>query len=1112
MPVKKAAPVQYPVRGGMIRDVARHLISDGVYDASEVILDLDGKVRKRGGTFPYQGLAQQQFPDQLAGYSSGQIDRQASMIGLSHHGFDSGLMAHLYALDGRTSRSGALGTGGIDVIGRPFKYGEHVLFPLQIPTGTPSLNFAVYGGGSGYNWAALNNNVITAASVVVTAASNIVTALAADVANFTPGDYISAGTAALNYVGRVTRILTATTIEVSPIPTIGLAPPTTANAHTVMTLGSTLGSNQGCRTACSFQNRIVAGNYVHFNGTISDYRPSGIIWSVLPGDTAQPFAVNNDGFMQPRAGFLPLNFVQVADVPTIVALVPIGPSQLLILGTDRMARLTGNLVNVTTPGQSIPIDIQPISTSVGCLSDRSVAPTPVGAVWAARDGIYRYDGVQLQNLMQNRVQTLWDKMQRTAGFKIYGSAIIRGDHYVISTNAPEGGLKVDLRTGHWSRYLGPPFSGSTVAPLAPTSLFAAKWTDSTLTTAPTASRDQVFRLDTIVAPAATNSRDHDGNPVQCSVTTPSRSPHGIDARQRIRHVLANVDIKSAAQQPDGNILGVGVGAEEELYLPNQDAEFGNIDNWRPFANTAATVPTVTADSTVKRTGNYSIKFVTVAGTGDNDGVVYDLPGGRSDGNTIYSVEVWVNNSTVGTVTLTVNGVTATTTTVGSWVQLQVSTRIASGDVIGQQVKITHSAVSSTVNIDDLHVAVLQPVQDRDGAILLGNGSLVHRDTQNACTGLAGYKVVCDGGATNEGIVYFARGTFRVNVAYTFNVWAKSISGATAAELAAGVSGNTTTGAITLTTSYKKFSLTWTPTADRTNPEFVVRIPAASAATFAADDFAVTGADPTLDIGMIGGIEAEGDWSDGSADDTTFANYTQDYLELAGIGTLSVSGGQLVPSDITLKSLRYKRGLPGPGVVSRDGEVVVGYQPNNAGDRVSCLIDVTDANNYLMFEGIAAGGSSSIRKNVANVLTVLGPTIAQPTLVLGVDYWLRAFRQGNYLRMEHWTTDPRLGGSGTLILDYTLSAADAAIFASPLYFGIRLTPGSTAMRINDFYCLPYDNVTRVAAGQDQPGLVRGDSLLQSEGATVTYRQYGEASECELFDLRIFANPLNPIRTR
>lgn len=65
----------------MVRDVARHLIDPGVYDAADVVVDIDGKIRKRGGTVAAHGVSNQYFPTQICSVLQPGASGAASIAG-----------------------------------------------------------------------------------------------------------------------------------------------------------------------------------------------------------------------------------------------------------------------------------------------------------------------------------------------------------------------------------------------------------------------------------------------------------------------------------------------------------------------------------------------------------------------------------------------------------------------------------------------------------------------------------------------------------------------------------------------------------------------------------------------------------------------------------------------------------------------------------------------------------------------------------------------------------------------------------------------------------------------------------------------------------------------
>ena len=134
-----------------------------------------------------------------------------------------------------------------------------------------------------------------------------------------------------------------------------------------------------------------------------------------------------------------------------------------------------------------------------------------------------------------------------------------------------------------------------------------------------------------------------------------------------------------------------------------------------------------------------------------------------------------------------------------------------------------------------------------------NAAVLTRDTGagNFFTGSAGFKVVGDGLATLQGFETSpaldsatSRSSFalQAGTTYTFEVYIKSSSGTTALQLvlgAADASADIATQNITITTSWAKYAVSWTPTKDTANVRAVIRVPAAAAATYFFDAAIIT---------------------------------------------------------------------------------------------------------------------------------------------------------------------------------------------------------------------------------------------------------------------------------
>jgi hypothetical protein len=193
--------------------------------------------------------------------------------------------------------------------------------------------------------------------------------------------------------------------------------------------------------------------------------------------------------------------------------------------------------------------------------------------------------------------------------------------------------------------------------------------------------------------------------------------------------------------------------------------------------------------------------------------------------------------------------------------------------------------------------------------------------------------------------------------------------------------------------------------------------------------------------------------DSIADDfssNTIGNYTFD----TGGATLSVSGGQLVPSDTTEKRLyRSKEGL-----VYCDSQVtfkvVTGASvASGSAEGIECRID---ASNYLRAGANFSGATSTltITKVVGGAATALA-TSATFTTVAATTYWVRMRAEKNLVTVELWTAQPTNTGTAAQTLTYTLAGADATQFGTGItgQSGLRLIPQATDYRYDDFQLEP-----------------------------------------------------------
>lgn len=192
---------------------------------------------------------------------------------------------------------------------------------------------------------------------------------------------------------------------------------------------------------------------------------------------------------------------------------------------------------------------------------------------------------------------------------------------------------------------------------------------------------------------------------------------------------------------------------------------------------------------------------------------------------------------------------------------------------------------------------------------------------------------------------------------------------------------------------------------------------------------------------------------------TIGNYAFD----AGSGTLSVSGGALVPSTTATKNF-YRTAFPG-----RLTDFQFTLKFTTGATASSYRIDMykrLDAQNYagLVF---SSGSGVSVQKLDTGTLTALSSLSGAPTLSATTSYWLRVKIVGNVFTAEYWPTTPFSGGTPGLTETFTLTGADATKFGQGIAgdVGVRFTPsGGTDWKLDEFVIEP--STTTIKEGYDR----------------------------------------------
>ena len=523
---------------GMVRDAASFTLPEGAcYDANNMLFDKLGIARKRGGiqglgsTTTYRG-------DHLGALLKD--DGAVQLYSMSYNGA-------LPIIDSINSTTGAFtqvgaSAPGLPIVdgGRPFQHYGFLVFPtFTNDPATFSVGFLSVGGATG----SLPNYTFTlGGSVVLTAGSKRVTCAAGDspLAHMQVGMiFVSLNAAATQaYIGRVTRVVSTTAFDVYPTPSVGFT--AGAGAGTFLNNYSWTGTPElllanpamykSGKVGMSFQGRILLGacnlfNPVPVTQTV-EYYPRRVYFSATLLEGTSAFSANKitgAAFLQ-NSGWPELNYFDIPAQEEITAMSPTGFGDALIFSAQRTFRLTGNLSTQFGTEQSITWSPREIPNSVGCMSERSLQRTPRGVIFAHSSGIYTTDGNNMQPLMYGKIQDLWKSYVAGSDFKIFGSALIRGNHYYICGQQTTAGnfwaLQLNLDTLAWSRVTGKVtlpasflINGSVADSSIPSRTWGLKYWNQSIA-APSMTGGQLLQLESMFSPSASNRSDSDGTLVQ----------------------------------------------------------------------------------------------------------------------------------------------------------------------------------------------------------------------------------------------------------------------------------------------------------------------------------------------------------------------------------------------------------------------------------------------------------------------------------------------------------------------------------------------------------------------------------------------------------------------
>lgn len=519
---------------GINQDIASFLLGEGyVYSSRNMLYDKIGIARKRGGITGVGATASTYNFDHLGALTTddGALRFYATNFFSNEVYFVNTATGAFTLLTG----FGAFGNQNPEG-GRPFSHYGFLVWPEFDTVVSSGIGPFAVAGATG----ALPQYTFTApASVVITAGDKRITCAAADspLAHLEVGMIVHtqavAGTGP-HYVGRVTSLVSATAFEVSPTPRISSAG---ANQFNVVAYNSwgplhftNTGASVGGKVGMSYQGRLLLGNTTRQDvGGLNrheDYpRRVNFSSTLLEGDASGKSGVYQGAVWISTNGFPDLNYFDIPGQDPLTAMSPTGFGDAVFFSAFRTFRLTGNLSTQYGTEQSVTWTVREIPNSVGCISERSMQRTPRGVIFAHGSGIYATDGSSMKPLMFKRIQDVWKGLIDAGSFAIYGSGLIRENHYYIcGTSAGVfWAWMVNLDTLAWQNVSGKltsPASWVVNSVVTDPSNLARSWGLKHFAGAgESMTGGQLVRMHAMFAPTSANRADSDGTTVGFELVT-----------------------------------------------------------------------------------------------------------------------------------------------------------------------------------------------------------------------------------------------------------------------------------------------------------------------------------------------------------------------------------------------------------------------------------------------------------------------------------------------------------------------------------------------------------------------------------------------------------------
>lgn len=634
---------------GMIQDSPRHLLPDGaVWDASNIVITRSGSLAKRGASTSAILAKSSIVPKSIGAQKSAAGDGLSKLYALSLNGSTGVTVSSLDLASTQQplySFNSSLTTNAFGA--NPVVFGDSCVFSLDGPS-----TLAFCGGQSMQN--AVEHSA-PSVSIVITAGSNVLPVGASIAPQCAVGGYVHLSIVGTSeYTGRITA-KDATTITVDPPPVAAFTATSFAFYPVLPMVGTRnglSGSNgaypvaAGCVGTFSSgrDTRLLLGDVTVFTttGATATRYPNRVMWSAREKtDAATP---NCDGLIQAtRGGWPQLNYIDIEDIDRILALVPIGSGNLLVVGGNQCVMLSGSLTTqieasaVNLAKNDLSVTIRAFPQRVGCLSAKSVQSTSKGVMFASRDGVYITDGSKLVNTMDGRISNFWTENNDpinpiiwdaslwdgpdvwsagTANDAVNGSANINDSHYFISM--AKQGFFCDMRSGFaWTRVPASQLQiGGSVVDPEQTSNRVYAFPSNYATNAPS-SMDRVMRLDPVVIPSS-GVIDADGTGFTSFFETRAYVEGDPAQKRRFRHLLVTFQaaltyglFPSSTLYPAQPQLASGLSVlvnSASLYPSSLYNAGFDVDAWEGLDPDTSTTPVSTSNTTSSSTTSQTVRY------------------------------------------------------------------------------------------------------------------------------------------------------------------------------------------------------------------------------------------------------------------------------------------------------------------------------------------------------------------------------------------------------------------------------------------------------------------------------------------------------------------------